>query len=146
MIAIVAQTIAVTPDLPQQILSAIQWFKVLVEQEDQKLEEFISSLRENPQHAMEWSNETFQIASRIQVLEMILAYLTKEVTEDSAEQDPVLFQLEMVNQLIARLTDDVFRGARNPARSTSVASNLAKETLVEAQAEFLEKLVQHFRA
>lgn len=100
----------------------------IVDREEKIVASFSEELTENPHHAIYWSADTaFQSAGRILVWKQILA---KKGTyaEDGTER-------EIIAHFLQKSLDGMRDGARWPKRSTSSATNLIEQFVVQAWAE-----------
>jgi predicted nucleic acid-binding Zn ribbon protein len=100
---------------------------------EKAIADFKQSLDRDAAYAMEWSDSLFQATARKHVAEGALQLLK------NVEADP-MFALAAMPKLERWATENALRGARNPQRSTSAASNAMAQAKTEAFAELAEKL------
>lgn len=89
-----------------------------------QLESFAADLAKDPTEALRWSAQAFEAAAKIRVAKTVLSVFDKG-------------GMDLVREMVTR---EVVRGARDPQRSTSMASNLLHQCEVSAWAEVLEML------
>ena len=93
-----------------------------------RIAKFAVEVQENPAHAMTWAMDTFSAAAEIKVQTEVINTLKDGCSLAAA--------IEHCNQR-------VLWGARNPARSTSVTSNLLEQEMVVAYAKTAEQLARY---
>lgn len=104
----------------------VKWLSSQLEVSKAAIEKFRKELAEYPAHALEWSDEYFVKAAKIEIYGRIHTYLTKENGD-----------LNLVQQ---SLDKNIKSGARNQTRSTSASTNRMSLARLEAYADLDETI------
>jgi hypothetical protein len=103
---------------------AVEWkLESLLSGADDDLQKWAVSFAENPQYAFEWADRAIQAAARKDVALRLKSII--EAPEHGGHEAALKYAV-----------DQALRGARWPSHSTSGVSNLAKEAVTAAYADF----------
>jgi hypothetical protein len=102
-----------------------------LERVNRDLEEFQGKLKDNPYYALEWSMEAFTSAAKQAFTKRLLAAMSRMEEMFCNDEERILAHLRHTIEI------EVRNGARWPARSTSVPSNLLNQCELAVAADFL---------
>ncbi len=114
--------------------SVMRWIDGAIELADKVIAQHIADLSKNPLYAMEWSDRVFEAAAQKDAAIRLRIIVTRE-----HDGQPVTTGTDSdfgVAAAVREATRAAMRGAQYPSRSTSQPSNLAKEYVTKAFAEF----------
>ena len=89
------------------------------------MNEFKTKLEKDASYAFEWSQAAFAAAAEIEVGRIIVAAMESGTTAEAIKSNAL---------------DQALRGARYPARSTSVQSNLMEQEVAAVWAKVYERI------
>jgi len=109
----------------------------MLEQSKYALTEFKTKYENDPCHAFEWSTGAFEAAGRQFAAQQMHGWI--ENIKKNAPADATIID-EVVDGLLAEISQRVREGARSPRRSTSVQSNEMAVYKLAAFAEVLDRM------
>ena len=104
-----------------------------LERGQKEVADFTAKLGRDPARAFEWSANVFDAAGTVGACQQVLAIIAERPTDEYAAWS----DLNVVKEVVRRLTDDVLRSAQYPERSTSAQSNEIARSLASAKAKLL---------
>lgn len=118
--------------MSKRLESLIGYINNTIERERAVLSKFREELDKNPVYALEWSNNVFTAAARVEVYGRILKALREQLVEAEGNEAEVLGRMQRACE------QQALRYLRSGSSSTSVVKNLVRECEATAYADVSE--------
>lgn len=102
----------------------------VIESAEATLKSFTEKLAKDPSYELSWGGDAFRAAARLKVFKSVQTYLN--------DQDKLAADEVKIENVRKEAYNNVIRGAKHPARSTSPCSNLMEQEVTVAWSDVLE--------